>query len=217
MRQQIADKYIKGRGLEIGAFHNPWPTNAEVIYTDRCELDILLKTSGWKGDSHKCVKPDFIDDGSKLKNVPSETFDFVIGSHILEHCKSPLTALENHCRVLKKGGYLVHAVPEKTKCFDKDRPNATVACLIQDHCMVDHKRLRDHYREYYIYVDRMKDGPELEKRINESIINDVDIHFHAWDFDEMKKMFEFAAGKIGMSIEFVRFVDHEVFFVLKKN
>ena len=70
--------------------------------------------------------PDLIDDGERLTKVESTTQDFVIANHFLEHCENPIQTLVNLLRVLKDGGLLYLAVPDKRFTFDVDRPGHQV-------------------------------------------------------------------------------------------
>ena len=57
-----------------------------------------------------------------LATIPDGSQDFVIADHFIEHCQDPISALTIHFRVLKTGGILYMAVPDKRFTFDKDRP-----------------------------------------------------------------------------------------------
>lgn len=52
-------------------------------------------------------------DAQYLHNVKDESYNFVYSSHTLEHLPEPHTALRNWFRVLKKGGYLIVAIPHR--------------------------------------------------------------------------------------------------------
>ncbi len=71
--------------------------------------------------------PDMIDDGETLSTIDSASQDFVIANHFLEHCENPIQTLRNFLRVLKDGGILYMAVPDKRFTFDVDRPVTTYA------------------------------------------------------------------------------------------
>jgi len=75
----------------------------------------------------------YICEAVDLKSVASESYDFVLSSHTLEHVANPLRALREWFRVLKEGGVLVLVVPHKDGTFDHRRPVTPLAHLIQDH------------------------------------------------------------------------------------
>jgi predicted SAM-dependent methyltransferase len=217
MRKEIASKYIHGRGLEIGAFHNPWPNvnNATILYIDKWDVADCIEKTGWKGSANQCVRPDIIGNGQTLEGIVDNRFDFVLGSHVLEHCISPLDALRNQTDKLKKGGVLIHAIPERTQTFDKDRPNSPLKCLIADYCGVV-PNYYPHYEEYFKNVDKITDAEELEKIILDKIKQNIDVHFHAWDQHALKEMIDYACEEFNLGLELFKFIGHEVFVVMRK-
>jgi SAM-dependent methyltransferase len=74
----------------------------------------------------------FITEATSLHMVASETYDFVLSSHTLEHIANPLMALAEWKRVLKPNGVLALLVPHKERTFDHRRPVTTLAHLIHD-------------------------------------------------------------------------------------
>ena len=68
------------------------------------------------------VETDIIDNGEQLTTIRDETQDFVIANHFIEHCQNPIQTFQNLFRVLKPGGVLYVAVPDKRFTFDADRP-----------------------------------------------------------------------------------------------
>ena len=64
----LARRYIKGRGIEIGALHNPLKVTsaATVTYVDRSDTDELRKHYPDKSD-WPIVDVDIVDDGETLR------------------------------------------------------------------------------------------------------------------------------------------------------
>ena len=87
-REGFFDKYCQGRGIDIGGGHDPLNDSIEIWDLER-------------------------GDATFMKGVPDDTYDFVYSSHCLEHISNPFLALLNWCRILKKGGYLIIAVPHR--------------------------------------------------------------------------------------------------------
>lgn len=58
------------------------------------------------------------------------SFDFVVSSHNLEHLPDPLRFLQAAGHVLKPGGVLAMAVPDKRCCFDMLRPRSTLSAIL---------------------------------------------------------------------------------------
>lgn len=63
----------------------------------------------------------YITEGSTLSGILDSTYDFVLGSHYLEHLINPLEALVTIRRVTKPGGHVVLILPRKEACFDRPR------------------------------------------------------------------------------------------------
>src|SRR3954451_19820653 len=109
-RRDLANRSLKGDGIEIGALHKPLPVPAgtAVKYVDRMSVRDLRshypELAGWK-----LVEPDIVDNGETLATVPAGSVDFVIANHFIEHTEDPLGALANQLRVLKPGGVLYMA------------------------------------------------------------------------------------------------------------
>ena len=122
----LANRYLEGRGLEIGALHHPLPVprSVQVRYVDRLSV-ADLRSHYPELASLPLVPLDLIDDGETLTMVPDGSQDFVIANHFLEHCEDPIKTLGTFFRVLRPGGILYLAVPEKHHTFDRDRPVTT--------------------------------------------------------------------------------------------
>ena len=88
VRENFFDKYCKGEGLDIGY-------GADII---------VPNCSGWDLRN---------GDAQYLSGVEDETFDFVYSSHCLEHMYDVQTALKNWFRVVKRGGYMILAIPHR--------------------------------------------------------------------------------------------------------
>ena len=72
-----------------------------------------------------CVFPSFITDGCTLECITDCEYDFLIANHMIEHARNCFDAILNHLRVIKPGGHLLYAVPDKNHTFDKPREMTT--------------------------------------------------------------------------------------------
>ena len=59
-------------------------------------------------------------------------YDFVLASHVLEHCANPLMAITEWKRVLRPDGVMLLLVPRKEAIFDHRRPYTAFAHLEKD-------------------------------------------------------------------------------------
>lgn len=181
-RRFLAGRYLVGRGLEIGALHHPLPvpSSVHVRYVDRLSV-AELRSHYPELAALPLVPLDLIDDGETLTKVPDNSQDFVIANHFLEHCEDPIKTLRTFFRVLRSGGILYLAVPEKHHTFDRDRPVTTLAHLWADHRMGPTRSRREHYQEWVKLVDKKTDPLEAEQLVTRLESRKYSIHFHVWD------------------------------------
>ncbi|MBR1646294.1 MAG: class I SAM-dependent methyltransferase [Selenomonadaceae bacterium] len=95
-REGFFDKYCNGEGLDIGY-------GADLI---------VPNCSGWDLRN---------GDAQYLEGIPDESFDFVYSSHCLEHMFDVQISLKNWFRVVRKGGWLILAVPHRELYEKKSR------------------------------------------------------------------------------------------------
>lgn len=88
MKEGFYDKYIKGKGLDIGYGGDPIAPNCDV----------------WDFEH---------GDAQFLEGVSENKYDYVYSSHTLEHMVDPSVALHNWFRVVKPGGYLIIYIPHR--------------------------------------------------------------------------------------------------------
>lgn len=181
-RTFLANRYLAGKGLEIGALHHPLPVpeSAQVRYVDRLSVDDL-RSHYPELNTLPLVPLDLVDDGETLTNVPDNSQDFVIANHFLEHCEDPIKTLGTFFRVLREGGILYLAVPEKHHTFDRDRPVTTMAHHWADHRMGPARSRHEHYQEWVRLVDKKTDPMEFEQSVARLEAKRYSIHFHVWD------------------------------------
>jgi predicted SAM-dependent methyltransferase len=216
-RREIARRYLRGNGIEIGALHNPLdvPSSAHVRYVDHLSVDELRRHYPELADA-PLVDVDVLDDGQRLSTIADESQDFVIANHFLEHCEDPLGALGNMIRVLRPGGVVYLAVPDKRYTFDADRPVTPTDHLLRDHREGPEGSRRAHYEEWARLVDRVE---EPEAHATALLDRGYSIHFHAWTQTELLEVLRTAAHELALDfdIELMLKNGHEVIFVLRRN
>jgi len=134
IKQAIKD-YIKGSGLEIGAYSAPQQVNegVNVTYVDRASYDVLQAFHPNRA-GEQCVHIDVIDNAELLSKFEPDSQDFIIAHHVFEHFKNPILAMKNWKRVLKTGGVIVMSIPDKRYTFDRDRTLTGWDELVADYC-----------------------------------------------------------------------------------
>ena len=198
-RASIAALFLRGDGIEIGALHQPLslPTSARVKYVDRMTTTELRRHYEELADS-PLVEPDIIDDGERLTTIEENTQDFVIANHFIEHCQNPILTLQNLFRVLRAGGVLYMAVPDKRFTFDVDRPCTTIEHLTRDFAEGPEWSKRQHFEEWSRLVNKRADEAQVQEEMRRLIDTDFSIHFHVWAAAELLEL-------ITVLRQFVRF------------
>ncbi len=216
-RADLARRYLHGRGLEIGALHDPLrvPPPAQVDYVDRLTADELR--ARYPTFNHKpIVIPSVIDDSTTLATVADNSYDFVIANHVIEHIEDPIRALRTWLRVIRPGGVVYLAVPDKRRTFDQDRPSTPIDHLERDFADGPDWSRRDHYREYALLAEH-RPPEEVEDRAAEMEAEQMDIHFHVWDRQEFLALLSHLAGTLDFDIETAQANGIETLVILRKE
>jgi len=128
-----------GKGLEIGPSHNPLMPKAagfDVEVLDYLGAEDLRKKYSAAGlDVSAVEEVDFVSDGRSMTEVIGDRhrYDWIVASHVIEHAPDLVLFLVDCEALLRPGGSLVLAVPDKRCCFDILRPISTVGQILQAH------------------------------------------------------------------------------------
>lgn len=184
-RVAVANKYIAGKGIEIGALHSPLqiPPGAKARYVDRMSVPDL-RNQYPELNAVNLVDNNIIDDGERLDSIGDGTQDFVIANHFIEHCQNPLLALRNMLRVLRPGGVLYLAIPDKRFTFDADRPVTTLDHIFRDYEEGPAGSRMQHFEEWATLVDKVETD-KVRDHAERLMAIDYSIHFHVWTQSEM--------------------------------
>jgi SAM-dependent methyltransferase len=183
-RRAAASRWLAGSGVEIGALHNPYPVPAGVTvrYVDRLSAADLRVEYPELAD-RELVSVDVLDDGEVLTALGGASQDFVIASHFLEHCEDPVGTIQNHLRVVRSGGIVLLALPDRRQGLDRHRAATTLEHLIADHESGPELSRRAHYRDWAALVDLPLgniDGGDLDRHASALESRRYSIHFHCW-------------------------------------
>jgi SAM-dependent methyltransferase len=215
-------KYLAGVGIEIGALHNRMPVDqqrATVRYVDRLSLaDQRRHYPELAG--YEMLEPDIVAEADRLPMLADASQDFVIANHLLEHLPDPIGALKEWFRVLRNGGILFLALPDKRLTFDKDRPRTTLQHLVGDHADRGVASRIGHFQEYSRLVHKTT-GAALEKDVARLLATDYSIHFHVWIPEDISELLGHLRTTGGVPWEIVEQVENtgsdEFIFVLRKS
>ena len=131
---------IKGFGLEIGPSFAPFITKKDghnVHIADHLSSEKLRAKYEERGvPTHKIEDVDYdLSEAGLTAQVPRNSFDYVLASHVIEHVPDLIQFLSDIWTVLKPGGVLSLVVPDKRFCFDRFRPVIGLAPVIDAHMM----------------------------------------------------------------------------------
>jgi SAM-dependent methyltransferase len=219
-RVKLSYRYLRGKGIEIGALHNPLKTScmAKASYVDRFQVS-ELRNQYPELAKKKLVNVDIIDNGELLASFPDESRDFIIANHFLEHTQNPLLALRTFFRVLNCGGILYAAVPDMRFTFDKNRTETTLDHIIRDFSNGPEKTRQEHYREWVTLVQGISEPDSIRKNMEKLMRQEYSIHFHTWTINGMMEMFEYARKQLNLPFiyETVLANDNEVIIIIRKK
>ena len=130
-----------GLGLEIGPSYNPLVPKAAgfrvetVDYTDQAGL--RAKYAGNPHVDPGLIEPvDHVLDGSRTLAEAVATpgrYDYIVASHVIEHVPDLLGFVQSCEWLLRPGGVVLLAVPDKRHCFDVLQPLSTTGDVLQAH------------------------------------------------------------------------------------
>lgn len=218
LREWAAHTYLAGEGVEIGALQNPLklPPQARVRYVDRMSVPNLRQHYPELNDLN-LVEVDLIDDGEKLTSLQNNSCDFLIANHFIEHCGDPIGTLKNFFRVVRPGGILYLAVPDKRYTFDRDRPVTPLAHLLEDHQYGPERSRQQHFEEWVRLVNKVEGPSKVEATTKELMEKDYSIHFHVWTQAEFLEFVHAVQRMLAFEIEVFLKHEHEMIMVLRKT
>jgi SAM-dependent methyltransferase len=147
-RRQKITQYISSgtKGIEIGPWCNPL-TPKRAGYD--CTILDVFDTSTLKGrassdpsitkeQEDNIENVDLVGSSSQIEELVASInalgeFDYIISSHNLEHVPDLIRFFQGCEKVLKPGGVLSMAIPDRRGCFDYFRPNSSLADVLDSH------------------------------------------------------------------------------------
>lgn len=118
----LAHRYLDGlKGLEIGpSSHNPFGLNTRNVG----RIDAIYEAEQRRFGNP--VAPIHIEACADAIPVPDESEDFILSSHVIEHCPDLLKAFYEWFRIIKPGGLLFTITPHRDASgADREKPLTT--------------------------------------------------------------------------------------------
>jgi glycosyltransferase involved in cell wall biosynthesis/predicted SAM-dependent methyltransferase len=224
-RLDIANYYIKGEGVEIGALNAPIQVNtnhATVQYIDRIPVKTLLDHYV-ELEPNTITHPDIVADAEDLSIIPDSSQDFIIANHLLEHLRNPIKALREFHRIAKKYNSVIFlALPnQKNKSsFDKKRNVTDIEHIVNDYYLKDSERETvdfEHFKEWAMSAGNMSNGEEILQEAKRLYEIDYSIHYHVFSKDSFLSLLDCMNKELYINFEILEkyFDEYEYVFVLK--
>lgn len=124
-----------GVGIEYGPLHRVVADKRKynVSYVDYTDRETLVGKYANDPNVDTALIPeiDIVTGGSLITEfLPPESLDYIIASHVAEHVPDLIGWLEANLSLLKSGGVLSMAYPDKRYCFDIRRPPGAMPELL---------------------------------------------------------------------------------------
>jgi SAM-dependent methyltransferase len=179
-----------------------------VTYVDRVPNDVLRRHYP-ELDENEFVPVSVLSQAEDLASFADASLDFIVAIHLLEHVEDPIAAFREFERVLRHGGTLYLALPDKRKTFDRRR-----TVTPPDHIFDEHDRAltTQHRRSHYLEWSRLvegNEGPEAEQRADELPDMSYSIHFHVWTPDAFVEFFVEARRRYDLGFQLLHFMSPE--------
>jgi SAM-dependent methyltransferase len=205
--RRIVVDVVAGSGIEIGAFDSPCPVgdDVRVRYCDTWSAEQARQMFP-ELSSVDLQEPDVIVDLDRegLRPIGDESQDFVIMNHVIEHVANPIRCIEEIIRVLRPGGHLVIAAPDKRYTMDRARAITGWPHLLAEYragvTEVDPLHFVDMVA--LLRPDVVALGVD-SIRAHVSLLRQRREHAHVWDSEAFRTFLEHCAALLGVNFRFV--------------
>lgn len=201
-------------GIEIGGPSNIFRSLIPVYFkAKRIDGVNFSNKTVWEGEIHSgnnyqylpnTFGYQFISDGTDLKEIETETYEFLLSSDCLEHIANPIKALLEWKRILKTNHLMLLILPNKKSNFDHQREFTSFQHIFNDYKNNVDESDMTHLREILSLHDLTKDpaAGNFQQFTARSLdnINNRCLHHHVFNQDLIKKMLEVTGFKT-ISIE----------------
>jgi SAM-dependent methyltransferase len=184
------------RGIEIGGpsdfFRSPacpLPIYEKIGSLDNCDFS---RNTTWTSHSdsfvfhpRKTPGKTIFSEGSDLRMIADNSYDFVLSCHNLEHFANPVKALKEWQRIVRPGGGLILVLPDYAMTFDHRRKPTPVAHMLEDFDRDtqedDQTHLSEILREHDLTMDP---GAGTAEEFHQRSLNNFEnrcLHHHVFD------------------------------------
>jgi SAM-dependent methyltransferase len=200
---------LAGKGLEIGALHEPaeLPAGATAQYLDAVD-EARAAAIYPEIARERLVKVSFVGDVDEdaLLQFPDGAFDFVVANHVLEHLANPIKAVREVFRICRHGGMVVIAIPDKDFTFDRGRELTSWAHLWEDYVNDTRVVADDHFEGFlrsaapHVFAEPPENLP-----IHIQYVRNRREHAHAWNSESFGRFMRSCcvALRIGATLRYI--------------
>ena len=206
-RQEIGDKFIAGKGYEIGAgaFPSRYSGLESVVYLDtrsEAELQTLF-------GAEMPYQVRSIDEAHPPQ-------DFLIAHHVIEHLADPIGAIASWCALLGNTGRMFLSLPAADNEGEKDRVPASLEHILDDYLFgrgpdhFDSKQHVPHFINQWAAMDpksfwysRGSVAEFASTSLAEARRDNNDIHWHAFTMDVFREVMTAGFWFAGYGIRFL--------------
>jgi SAM-dependent methyltransferase len=217
-RRRLAGEFLRGEGIEIGALNEPqWlPRGTRAVNVDRMPVEELRRQYP-ELQGVRLAPVDVVDDGEMLRSFEQASVDFVVANHFIEHTEDPVGTIGRLLEVVRPGGILYMAVPDKRLTFDSGRELTPKEHVLRDSREGPESSRHEHYLEFAQYFKGLH-GAEAEREAERVRSSGYSIHFHVWTQATFRELLEHLRSELGFpfTLEALEPNHHEFIAVLRK-
>jgi SAM-dependent methyltransferase len=148
----------------------------------------------------------FLREASDLQ-VPDSSYEFVLSSHVLEHCANPIRVLQEWQRVVHPGAPMILSLPYHRWQFDHRRQPTSIEHMLEDYANAVGEDDLTHLPEIRQLHDHptSREAGTVEQYWQWASQNSTYrvLHHHVFDSTNVRQLLE-AAGLKVVAVEYVR-------------
>lgn len=155
---------LAGRGLEIGPYDQPTvlKSEADISYLDWKTREQLAAECSHPELAKNIPEIDYVVTSNNYRAYTSDQFDFIIANHVMEHVPNMIQWLIDINAMMKDGGVLFLALPDKNFSFDCYRPDTALSHFVAEFFLGVVDIPIEHLIEVEMYYDMEFIGEKMD-------------------------------------------------------
>jgi len=166
-----------------------------INHSDKTVWSSIDKGDNFEFNKKKQNGKQIIADAIDLTAISSDSYDFMLSSHVIEHVANPIKALYEWKRIIKSEGYLAILVPNRKQTFDWKRPLTQFKHIIDDYKNNIKEDDSTHFEEIIKLHDISIDGnvDSYDDHVNRTLNNkNIKVaHHHTFDMDLLIELLKY--------------------------